>query len=97
MAHAVDRNKIVETSFLGYADPGSSIVSPATGIWYDKTIQPETFDLAMANSLLDQAGYAKGADGIRVANGHPMSYTVIFPQSQTGTGDRTFQILQTPF
>ncbi len=94
IAHAIDRNRIVQTSYLGYAKPADSIISPASGIWHDPSLHPETFDLALANQLLDQAGYAKGADGIRTANGHPMTYQVIFPQSESGTGDRTFQIIQ---
>jgi peptide/nickel transport system substrate-binding protein len=98
MDQAIDRDKIVQTSYLGYAKPGSSIVSPADGIWYDKSIQPPAFDLDAANQILDQTGkYPKGADGIRTADGHPMSYTVIFPQSLSGAGDRSFQIIQADF
>jgi peptide/nickel transport system substrate-binding protein len=92
--HAVDRQKIVQVSYLGYASPGSSIIAPSSGSWYDPKLKPTTFDLNLANQMLDQLGYAKGPDGIRVANGHPMSYTVIFPSSQSGAGDRTFQIIQ---
>jgi peptide/nickel transport system substrate-binding protein len=36
-----------------------------------------TYNVDKANELLDSAGYAKGADGIRVADGKPMKYTVM--------------------
>ncbi len=52
------------------------------------------FDLAKANHLLDAAGDKMGPNGVRIAGGHPMSYKVIFPPDERGTGDRTFQIMQ---
>jgi peptide/nickel transport system substrate-binding protein len=95
--YAVDRNKIVQTAWLGYAQPGTTIVPASTGKWHDSGVQALPFDLDRANALLDQAGYPKGNDGIRVADGHPMAYTVIFPNSERGAGDRAFQIIQGDF
>jgi len=94
--YAIDRNAIVKTAWLGYATPGSTLVPPATGKWHDP-IQPLPFDLAKANKLLNQAGYKIGPNGIRVANGHPMSYQVDFSSDQNGPGDRVFQIIQADF
>ena len=96
-AHAIDRAQIVKTAWLGYAAPGDSIVPPAAGKGHDPSLHPETFDLAMANRLLDQAGYPKGPDGIRVANGHKMQYSVLFATDENGAGDRAFQIIQNDF
>lgn len=96
MAHAMDRKRMVQTAYPGSV-PGASIVPPANGDWVDSSLKPETFDLGLANKLLDQAGYKKGANGIRIANGHPMSYTVLFASDQTGAGDRVFQIIQQDF
>lgn len=95
--YAVDRKTIVKTAWLGYATPAASAIPPATGIWHDPAIQPLPFNLTLANHLLDQAGYKKGSNGIRTANGHPMSYQVIFSSDQNGPGDRAFQIIQTDF
>jgi peptide/nickel transport system substrate-binding protein len=95
--YAIDRNKIVEVARLGFAQPGDSIVPPATGIWHDPSLKPLPFDLNAANQLLDQAGFAKGPDGLRVANGHPMAYSVIFAHDEAGPGDRAFQIIQADF
>lgn len=91
--YAMDRESMVKTAWLGFATPGSTIVSPASG-WHDDAIAPLPFDIAKANAILDSLGYAKGPDGIRVANGHPMAYDVIFPTEINGAGDRMFQIIQ---
>jgi peptide/nickel transport system substrate-binding protein len=95
--YAIDREQIVKTAWLGYGQVGSTIVPPGTGAWHDSSIEPLPFDLNKANQLLDDAGFAKGSDGIRVANGHPMSYTVIFPHDEQGSGDRAFQIIRDAF
>src|SRR5437899_4212995 len=97
LAHAIDMRRIIDTAWLGYAEPGTSIVPPATAEWHDLSLQPVPFDLAAANQLLDQAGFQRGPDGIRVAEGHPMQYKVIFPQDLSGPGDRTFEIIQADF
>lgn len=96
MAHAMDRSRMVKDAYPGSA-PAASIVPPANGDWVDASLKPETFDLGLANRLLDQAGYQKGPNGIRIANGHPMSYTVLFASDLTGPGDRVFQIIQQDF
>ena len=96
--YAINRQQIVKTAWLGYATPGSTIVTPAeitNGVhWHDSSIKPLPFDLAKANQILDSLGYARGANGIRMANGHPMSYTVIFPHAEIGPGNRAFLIIQ---
>ena len=92
--YAVDRDAIVKTAYLGYAQPGASIIPPSTGAWHDPSVQPLPFDLAKAAQLLDQAGDTMGPNGVRMADGHPMSYTVIFASDESGPGDRAFQIIQ---
>jgi peptide/nickel transport system substrate-binding protein len=94
--HAIDRAQITKVVFLGYAKPAISIIPPATGPWFNRNLKPVTFDLGVANKLLDQLGYKKGSDGIRVAQGHKMSYQVITPTDLPSV-NRTFQILQPDF
>jgi len=93
--YATDRQQIIRTAWLGLAQPGSSIIAPAEGSWHNTNIKALPFDIAKANQLLNAAGYKMGSNGIRIANGHSMSYNVIFPPDERGTGDRTFQIMQT--
>lgn len=95
--YATDRNQIIKTAWLGYGQPGTTLVPPATGKWHDPNIHPLPFDLAKANQLLNQAGYAMGPNGVRIADGHPMSYSVIFPTDQNGPPDRAFQIMQSDY
>lgn len=90
---AIDRDAIIKQVWLGYATPGTSIVAPATG-WHDADLKSVGFDIGKANAILDQAGYARGPDGIRVADGTRMEYEVIFPTEVAGAGDRTFKIIQ---
>jgi peptide/nickel transport system substrate-binding protein len=94
MAHAVNRDKIIETVYNGYAEPAASILTPIAGDYLDPSIVPEAYDLALANKLLDDAGYAKGADGIRTTpDGERMSYEVILPTDIQGQ-QRKFEIIQ---
>ena len=67
MAHAMDRQRMVKSAYPGSA-PGASVVPPANGDWVNPALHPETFDLALANKLLDKAGYKKGPNGIRIAS-----------------------------
>jgi peptide/nickel transport system substrate-binding protein len=95
-AHAIDRQQIVKVVFLGSAKPGDSIIPPATGSWHNPSLKPEKFDLSLANKLLDKAGFKRGPGGIRVAQGHKMSYQLITPTDVPST-NRTFQIIQPDF
>jgi peptide/nickel transport system substrate-binding protein len=97
MEYAIDRTAIGQTAWLGYARPGSTIVPTGAGVWHDAQIQPLPYDVAQANSILDAAGYTRGADGIRIANGHPMNYTVLFAADESGAGDSAFRIIQNGF
>jgi peptide/nickel transport system substrate-binding protein len=96
MDHAIDRQRIVRVVFLGYGKPGGSIIPPATGSWHNPNVKSQSFNLALANKLLDQAGFKRGPGGIRVAGGHKMSYQVITPTDVPSTG-RSFQIIQPDF
>ncbi len=96
--YAIDRESIVQTAWLGYASPGSTIIPAgnATGgiQWHDPNVQPLPYDPDKANQILDSLGYQRGSNGVRVANGQPMAYDVVFPQDEEGAGDRAFQIIQ---
>lgn len=64
---AIDKQKIVDTVYPGAASPGETVVRPLSVYWHldvpdDKVVK---YDPQAANALLDQAGYPKGADGVR--------------------------------
>jgi peptide/nickel transport system substrate-binding protein len=97
LEYAIDRQQIINIALGGYGTLGDSIIPPAIGSWHDPNIKPLPFDISKANQILDSLGYAKGSDGIRVAEGHPMAYTVIIPTSRQADLTRTFQIMQPDF
>jgi len=94
--HAIDRQKIDNVTWLGAARPANSIIPATTGAWHNPHLKTVSFNLALANKLLDQAGFKKGSDGIRVADGQKMSYNVIAP-TDVQSIPRTFQIIQNDF
>ncbi len=95
LAHGVDRQKIIDIVFDGFAEPGAAIITPLSRIYNDPSITPETYDIALGNELLDKAGYLRGADGVRTTpTGDRMEYEVIVPQDVNGI-DREFEIIKT--
>lgn len=79
LAWAVDRKKCADLGYSGYAQPGTTIITP--GQWpadFDAHYQPtaqETigFDLDKARQLLDEAGYRDAdGDGVREYKGKPI-------------------------
>ncbi len=73
------------------------MISPAYGAWNNPALHPESFNLTLASQLLNRAGYRTGPGGLRIASGHPMSYTLLFVSDEKGPGSRAFQIIQGDF
>lgn len=65
IAHAIDKDFVVKTVFLGYAAAATGPVPKNDPQFYTPDVETYPFDVAKANALLDDAGYAKGADGKR--------------------------------
>ena len=65
IAHAIDKKFVVDTIFLGYAAASTGPVPKNAPEFYDADVPTYDFDVAKANALLDEAGYAKDADGKR--------------------------------
>jgi peptide/nickel transport system substrate-binding protein len=81
---AIDKNSLIEVVADGSGAISSTIVPPALERWHDTSVPATSFDVAGANSLLDSLGYTRGVDGVRQANGRPMSYKLLFPSVATG-------------
>ena len=95
--HAIDRQKIISVVYLGAAQLPSTIIPKPAGVgWHNTKLKTPSFNLKLANKILDGLGYKKGPGGIRVANGKKMSYDVIIP-TDVQSLPRTFQIVQTDF
>ncbi|MBU0585808.1 MAG: ABC transporter substrate-binding protein [Alphaproteobacteria bacterium] len=67
MAHAIDKDFVVKTIFLGYAKAATGIVPQDAREFYTADTEQYPFDVDKANALLDEAGYAKDGNGVRFA------------------------------
>ncbi|WP_437956661.1 ABC transporter substrate-binding protein [Sorangium sp. So ce119] len=78
---AIDRAQIAKIAVNGY-----TVGADGTGLddayarWRNEKAVAAgdwtTYDVAKANALLDEAGYAKGADGIRAKDGKPLKFDI---------------------
>ena len=66
---AIDRQFMIDTIFFGYGKPATSALSSnfsATGLHAKMPNYPANGDIAAANKILDDAGYAKDGNGVRM-------------------------------
>lgn len=77
VAYALDRSAIIAAAFSGHATPTQTYVVPAVLGSYANLIKGYSHDPAKAKQLLDAAGWAPGANGIRAKGGQPLSLTLI--------------------
>ncbi len=102
LAWAVDREKIVQVAYNGYADVGSSIFQPH---FYDPTLdwhyQPtaaelQGFDLVKAGQMLDAAGYPL-KNGVRVnKQGKPIKLR-LWARTQSPSSQEAGKIITAAF
>ncbi|ELY6292328.1 TIGR04028 family ABC transporter substrate-binding protein [Cronobacter sakazakii] len=83
LLHATNARQIVDTLFSPNYPVATSVVAKSAPGYRDLSARL-TFDPALANRLLDEAGWKKGANGIRAKAGQPLSLTVYesLPQPQ---------------
>lgn len=65
IAHAIDKKFIRDVVWYGRGQIVSGPVSPDLAPFYVKDLPSYDLDLKKAEALLDEAGYKRGADGIR--------------------------------
>jgi peptide/nickel transport system substrate-binding protein len=85
LAHATDKQQLIDTVLLGLGEPGLGVVPAALSFWFAEELVSDDyqFDLAVAAQMLEDAGYADtDGDGIREC-----------PTADCGpTGDLTFRM-----
>ena len=64
IAEAVNRPLIISSLYAGRARLAESVLPPEHWAWTDD-VEQHAYAPAQANALLDQAGYKRGADGMR--------------------------------
>jgi len=77
LLYALNRDQIVSAVFFGHGTVANSVEPPTSWAYKDKPATLIKFDKAKAESLLDSAGWAKGADGTRAKNGLKLKFTMI--------------------
>jgi len=66
LAHATDKQKIIDVLLLGLGTPGTALLPDGLGLWYNSNLVDYEFDVAKANQILDDAGYVDvDGDGTR--------------------------------
>lgn len=86
LAHATDKQKIIDVVLLGLGEPGLTLIPSGLGHWYNNTLQDYAYDVAAANKLLDDAGYAdKDGDGVREMpdGSRSLNFRVNWPSDST--------------
>jgi peptide/nickel transport system substrate-binding protein len=91
IAHATDKQAIVDSVYQGTAIPGTTITLPSR-IWHYAPPAEDVFefDLAEANRLLDEGGYEDtDDDGVREmpGGGEPLVLEVLTINTSTGSND----------
>ena len=84
LAHATDKQKLIDVVLLGFGSPGLTLIPDGLGQWYNDTIQDYEFDVAKANQILDDAGYADtDGDGVREMpdSSQPLNFRMHWPSS----------------
>lgn len=88
---AIDRERIVRAALAGFAFAATGPVSPASPLALVRAGRPADERARIADSLLDVAGWRRGADGVRHRAGATLRFTVL----TVGSGDNALeQLLQ---
>lgn len=77
---AINREEMIGNVLNGYGSPAYSVCDKMP--WYNDKTQVE-YDPAQAETLLDEAGWKKGEDGIREKDGVRASFTLMYPASDS--------------
>jgi peptide/nickel transport system substrate-binding protein len=70
LAHAIDRDAMVKVVWYGFGKPAISPIPSTVAEFHDPSVPKYPFDPKMADALLDEAGFKRGADGIRFSLNH---------------------------
>nr|WP_236573699.1 ABC transporter substrate-binding protein [Nocardia caishijiensis] len=80
---ALDRRQLIDTVLSPQFRPATSVLAASTPAYTDLSARLG-HDPAKAKTILDQAGWLPGADGIRVKGGERLSFGVTFSQVFAG-------------
>jgi peptide/nickel transport system substrate-binding protein len=82
MTHATDKQQIIDVVLLGLGAVGTTLIPDSLGVWYNAELVDYPFDIALANQILDDAGYADvDGDGTREMpdGSNPLNFRINWP------------------
>ncbi|MFF2322835.1 peptide ABC transporter substrate-binding protein [Agrobacterium sp. NPDC058088] len=71
---AIDKQSIIEALYYGLPTPTESYV-PQQSFYYNPDLPKHEYSIEKAKKLLDDAGWAPGADGVRAKDGVKLAFT----------------------
>lgn len=86
MAHATDKQKIIDVVLLGLGEPGIALIPSGLGDWFNSNIRDYEFDVDKANQILDDAGYLDtNNDGVREMpdGSRPLTFRLNWPDTES--------------
>jgi peptide/nickel transport system substrate-binding protein len=85
IAHAIDKQQIVNVAYLGHAEPASVMIPTSMGDWHNSDVVDIPFDTDEGNRILEEAGFIDGdGDGIREdQDGNPLEYRLYATEGAT--------------
>lgn len=94
LAHATDKQNIIDVVLLGLGVPGLTLVPDSLGVFYNDQIQDYAFDIDLANQILDDAGYVDtNDDGVReTPDGRDLIFRLNWP-SDSANAPRMAELL----
>lgn len=95
LAHATDKQNIIDVVLLGLGVPGTTLLPEGIGDWYNSSLTDYAFDIEAANKILDDAGYKDAnGDGVREMpdGSQPLNFRMSWP-SDSVEAPRTAELL----
>lgn len=86
LAHATDKQKIIDVVLLGLGDPGLTLIPNGLGPFYNDSLVDYAYDVEGANKVLDDAGYLDtNEDGIREMpdGSRDLTFRMSYPSDST--------------
>jgi peptide/nickel transport system substrate-binding protein len=93
--YAIDRDTLVDRVLRGHGSAATGVIPPIYGdMHWTPNDSVRGSDLARANEILDDAGYARGSDGVRVGpDGRRLEFR-LFGREESETSQRNVEYIR---
>jgi peptide/nickel transport system substrate-binding protein len=95
LSQAIDRNALVKGVLDGTGKPAYGPISPDMSWFNPVVILTNPADRDAANTMLYEAGWIMGADGVRVRGNQPARFTLMYPANDTLRKDLALAVAST--